>query len=155
MVPSVESLVGSFDAATTPRKVGRREPVTQNGESDYRKLGREIGALVESKQIQYGDSVGKTGKILALLYPKGVQPYQMDDALLIVRVLDKMSRISQRGPDGRDLGGESPWRDISGYGLLGWHKDDLGKFAGDAFVAAVQERPPETYRPDEDNNPYP
>lgn len=91
--------------------------------SKYEELGQAIGKLVTEKQIQYGDSVGKTGDILRILYPNGVQPYQYDDALLVVRVLDKLSRISQRGPEGQDLGGESPWMDVSGYGLLGANKD--------------------------------
>lgn len=87
-------------------------------------LAEEIGALVERKQVQYGDAAGKSGAILAILYPGGVAEHQMADALLVVRVLDKLSRIAQRGPDGTDLGGESPWRDIAGYGLLGARKDD-------------------------------
>ncbi len=85
--------------------------------------GADIGRLVDSKQEAYGDSVGKTGRILAVLYPTGVRPEQYDDALLIVRVLDKLSRVSTRGSDGKDRGGESPWRDIAGYGMLGERKD--------------------------------
>jgi hypothetical protein len=91
--------------------------------TDYSKLGTEIGTLVNDKQRQYGDSAGRAGKIMAVLYPDGIKPHQYDDALLTVRVLDKLSRIAQRGPDGKDLGGESPWFDISGYGLLGSAKD--------------------------------
>jgi len=89
----------------------------------YRRLGEEIGDLVGEKQRQYGDSAGKAGKILAILYPDGLVRHQYDDALLAVRVIDKLSRIAQRGADGRDLGGESPWKDIAGYGILGWRKD--------------------------------
>jgi len=90
----------------------------------FKKLGTEIGELVASKQVQYGDSAGRAGQILAVLYPSGVPVHAYDDALLIVRCLDKFSRIAQRGEDGKDLGGESPWKDIAGYGLLGWKKDD-------------------------------
>lgn len=89
----------------------------------YKELGTQIGELVESKQKQYGDSAGKSGAIMNILYPDGIKPYQMDDALLTVRILDKLSRIAQRGEDGKDLGGESPFFDISGYGLLGAMKD--------------------------------
>lgn len=90
--------------------------------TDYVSAGRELGELgelVTSKQRQYGDSAGRAGAIMRVLYPSGVAVHQYDDALLVVRVLDKLSRIAQRGLDGRDLGGESPWRDIAGYGLLG------------------------------------
>jgi hypothetical protein len=90
----------------------------------YKRLGVEISELVTAKQIQYGDSAGRAGQILAVLYPAGVPIHAYDDALLIVRCLDKFSRIAQRGEDGKDLGGESPWKDIAGYGLLGWQKDD-------------------------------
>ena len=90
---------------------------------NYKELGTEIGELVESKQKQYGDSAGKSGGILKILYPHGVEPHQYDDALLVVRILDKLSRIAQRQAGGKDLGGESPFRDIAGYGLLGAMKD--------------------------------
>lgn len=90
----------------------------------YEERGRELGALVESKQKQYGDSAGRAGKILEIYYPNGIKPYQYDDALLMVRILDKLSRIAQRGADGKDLGGESPYKDLGGYSLLGWAKDE-------------------------------
>lgn len=91
--------------------------------SDYERMGLRLGELVTSKQKQYGRSAEKTGAIMRALYPDGIQGHQMDDALLTVRVLDKLSRIAQRGKDGKDLGGETPWKDIAGYGLLGWEKD--------------------------------
>jgi len=42
----------------------------------------------------------------------------------VVRVIDKLFRIAQRGVDGKDLGGESPWRDVTGYGILGAARDE-------------------------------
>ncbi|MDP2607269.1 MAG: hypothetical protein Q8S00_32430 [Deltaproteobacteria bacterium] len=95
------------------------------GPNIYEERGDEIGRLVTEKQKQYGDSAGKSADIMRILYPQGIMSYQMTDALLVVRVLDKLSRIAQRGTDCRDLGGESPWKDISGYGLLGWVKDEF------------------------------
>jgi hypothetical protein len=86
-------------------------------------LALSISDLVESKQVQYGDSFGCSGRIVRELYPNGIAPHQMDDALALIRVIDKLFRIAQRGEDGRDLGGESPWRDIAGYALLGARKD--------------------------------
>jgi hypothetical protein len=90
----------------------------------YEDLGLEIGKLVSSKQKQYGNSFGKAQKIIEQLYPDGIKPYQYQDMLCMVRILDKLFRIAQRGPDGQDLGGESPYRDIAGYGLLGVNKDE-------------------------------
>lgn len=83
--------------------------------SSYEELGREIGALVESKQAAYGDSFGKSGQVMALLYPAGIAPEQMTDALGVVRIIDKLFRIATD----RDALGESPYRDIAGYALLG------------------------------------
>jgi len=84
--------------------------------ADFEKLGREIGRLVETKQKSYGDAFGRSGQVMRTLYPEGVSPDQMDDALAVVRVVDKLFRIATD----RDALGESPWRDIAGYGLLGW-----------------------------------
>ena len=89
----------------------------------YEQVGRELGELVDRKQKEYGDSVAKSAEILEILYPEGVPVYAYQKMLLIVRILDKLSRVSQQGKDGRDLGGESPFKDIAGYGLLGAIKD--------------------------------
>jgi len=91
---------------------------------DFKAMGAEVGELVASKQVAYGDSAGKSGAILAALYPDGIPPHAYDTALLVVRVLDKLCRLAQRGADGLDRGGESPWRDVAGYALLGLAQDD-------------------------------
>lgn len=82
---------------------------------NYAKLGEEIGRLVEEKQAAYGDSFGKSGAVMRVLYPAGIAPEQMDDALCIVRILDKLFRIATD----KDALGESPYRDIAGYAILG------------------------------------
>lgn len=85
----------------------------------YKKLGNEIGELVQKKQAAYGDSFGKAGNVLRELYPDGIRPDQYDDALCIVRILDKLFRIATK----KDAFGESPYRDIAGYSLLGAARD--------------------------------
>jgi hypothetical protein len=80
-------------------------------------LGTEIGELVERKNAAYGDSVATSGAMLALLYPDGLKPAQYADALLLVRIIDKLKRVATD----KDAFGESPYSDISGYGLLGTH----------------------------------
>lgn len=80
----------------------------------YEEIGAEIGKLVASKQAAYGDSFGKSGAVMRILYPDGISVEKLDDALTVVRVLDKLFRIATD----RDALGESPWRDICGYGLL-------------------------------------
>jgi hypothetical protein len=81
----------------------------------FEMLGVEIGAKTDEKQAAYGDSFGKSGNVLREFYPEGVRPDQFDDMLAIVRIVDKLFRIATN----KDALGESPYRDITGYGLLG------------------------------------
>lgn len=89
----------------------------------YVNLAKEIGQLVEDKQAAYGDSFGKSGQVLRILYPNGISLGQVDDALCIVRIVDKLFRIATD----RDALGESPYRDIAGYALLGAMRAEAGK----------------------------
>ena len=86
-----------------------------DGQKNYELEGRDLGRLVDDKQRQYGDMISAMGPMLKILYPEGVKPDQYDDLALIVRILDKLGRITK----GNGKGGESPYRDIAGYGLLG------------------------------------
>jgi hypothetical protein len=85
----------------------------------YAEIAAEIGALVESKQAACGDSFGRSGQVMRILYPDGIRPDQMDDALAVVRVIDKLFRIANK----KDAFGESPWRDLCGYSLLSLSRD--------------------------------
>ncbi len=78
-------------------------------------LGTDLGALVEKKNAAYGDSFRVSGEALRLLYPDGVPPAKLDDALLLARIWDKMKRIATDN----DAFGETPYQDIAGYGLCG------------------------------------
>lgn len=89
----------------------------------YEAIGQQIGKLVDEKQAAYGDSFGKSGDILRVLYPQGISLEQIDDALCIVRIVDKLFRIATD----RDALGESPYRDIAGYGILGAFRSELVK----------------------------
>lgn len=89
----------------------------------YSQLASAIGQLVTEKQEAYGDSFGKSGRIMRELYPNGVSPAQMDDALTVVRVIDKLFRIATK----KDAFGESPWRDVMGYALLSVKRDEDAK----------------------------
>ena len=80
----------------------------------YEEIGRALGALVDEKQIAYGDSFNRSGDVLTILYPDGIAPEQYIDALAITRIIDKLFRIANQ----RDAFGESPGRDIAGDGLL-------------------------------------
>jgi hypothetical protein len=89
----------------------------------FEELGAEIGRLVQEKQDAYGDSFGKSGAVMRILFPAGISIDKLDDALAIVRILDKLFRIANH----KTAFGESPYRDLVGYGLLGAIRDELAK----------------------------
>lgn len=78
-------------------------------------LATEVGKLVDEKNKAYGDSFMKAGEFLKILYPTGIPPEKYIDALCIVRMFDKLMRIATK----KDALGESPYRDLMGYALLG------------------------------------
>lgn len=82
---------------------------------NYELIGSEVGKLVLEKQLAYGDSFGQSGKVMKILYPNGISLDQMDDALTVVRILDKLFRLATQ-PTAFN---ESPYRDIAGYAILG------------------------------------
>lgn len=77
-------------------------------------LATQVGELVTAKQKVYGDSFSVAPKILALLYPDGVQPTDYDTLLAVVRILDKLKRVATQ----HESDTEDHWRDIMGYSLL-------------------------------------
>lgn len=85
--------------------------------TDYKKLGIELGELLESKQAAYGDSFGTAPAILGLLFPDGIPVLGYRDVLTIVRIIDKIGRICTAAGKGDPMG-EDPWRDIAGYAML-------------------------------------
>ncbi len=97
--------------ACDPGELGRR---WFSGQCAYEVIGAEVGRLVTKKQAAYGDSFGKAGEFLRLVYPHGVPSEKYDDMLAVVRVFDKLMRIATD----KDALGEDPWQDICGYALL-------------------------------------
>lgn len=89
----------------------------------YHDVSREIADLVVSKQAAYGDSFGKSGSIMKILYPDGIKPEAMEDALTIVRIIDKLFRIATN----KNAFGENPFKDILGYALLAVTKENIRK----------------------------
>ena len=98
----------------------REEEQVKSTATQFERIAAEIGKLVTEKNAAYGDSFARCGDILRILYPNGIKPEQYDDMLGIVRVEDKCFRIANK----KDAFGESPWRDIAGYGILGAAKDE-------------------------------
>ena len=89
----------------------------------YKEIASSIGTLVGEKNEAYGDSFGQACIILEVLYPKGINPDQYRDALAITRVIDKLFRLANK----KDAFGESPWRDICGYAILGVANDEASR----------------------------
>lgn len=94
----------------------------------YIEIGVQQGQLVTEKQAAYGDMIRGAQATFRILYPEGIKPEQYDDALLVLRVVDKLGRIT-RGQ--KKAFGESPWRDIVGYGILGVEQDERERPADD------------------------
>lgn len=84
-------------------------------QTNFVDLATDIGLLVQEKNDAYGNSFIESGKIMQILYPNGISTEQMTDALLVVRILDKLARIAHQ----KNAFNESPFRDIAGYGLCG------------------------------------
>jgi len=85
-----------------------------HSDDTYKDLGAEIGHLVDQKQEQYGNSFGRSGEVLQILYPSLIKPEQYKDMLAVCRIIDKLFRIANG-----DQGDECAWQDIAGYGILG------------------------------------
>jgi hypothetical protein len=92
----------------------KRAPTMRESVSPFHAVAEAVADLVSQENRAYGDSFSTAGSALRLLYPRGIQPGQMDDALAIARVWDKLSRVATDN----DPSGESPWMDICGYALL-------------------------------------
>jgi hypothetical protein len=75
---------------------------------------RKLGQLLSEKNKAYGNSFASVPAIMNILYPNGISGGAVEDALLIVRVLDKLQRIANNN----DPFGEDPWQDVAGYALL-------------------------------------
>ena len=83
-------------------------------QEEWLEIAQKTGEIVAEKNAAYGDSVRNAAKIMQILYPRGIAFDQIPTALITVRILDKLSRISYD----YGFGAEDPALDISGYGLL-------------------------------------
>jgi hypothetical protein len=80
--------------------------------TQFETLATKLGGLVAERNKSYGNSFAKTGEFLRILYPDGISPEQMVDALLMARIFDKQMRIAQGHKT-------DSYEDIAGYGILG------------------------------------
>jgi hypothetical protein len=103
-------------ATSSTAEVTPPEPIHDR----IRRVGVEVADLCREKNLAYGSSFQKTGEFLRLLYPDGIRPEQYVDLGLLFRIFDKQMRIATR----KDAFGESPFRDIAGYGMMGAATDE-------------------------------
>lgn len=75
----------------------------------------ELSSLLAEKQKAYGDSVGISEDLMRIFYPNGITLAQYRDSIFVIRILDKLSRIT-RGDDTKF--DEDARRDIAGYAVL-------------------------------------
>ena len=80
----------------------------------YAEEAINLAELITKKQVAYGDSFGQSKRIIEALYPNGITPEQYQDALAIIRIIDKLFRIANK----KFAFEENPWQDIAGYALL-------------------------------------
>lgn len=81
---------------------------------EWAEIFGEVAVVVDQSNKAYGDSFRRSSDFLKLLWPDGVPPEQYADMLAIIRIFDKLMRIASS----RGAFGESPARDIAGYGGL-------------------------------------
>lgn len=81
----------------------------------FQEVGSKIGLIVDKKNDSYGNAINDTVEFLSLLWPNGIPTEAYKHVGLIVRIYDKMKRISNN-PKAFN---EDPYADIAGYGILG------------------------------------
>ena len=75
-------------------------------------VANELGHFLNKKNAEYGSAFAKVADFLKILYPYGIKPEQYTYAMLVVRIFDKLMRISR----GATI---DSFVDITGYGILG------------------------------------
>ena len=86
----------------------------------FEKIASNLATILSMKNDAYGNAFDKTTQILTLLYPTGIKVEQFKDVHVLIRMLDKLSRIARDN----DPMGESPYMDIAGYSILALARDE-------------------------------
>lgn len=84
-------------------------------ESNFEKIGKEIGQLLNKKNKDYGNAFIDVAEFMKLMFPQGIPPDKYIHALVLTRIFDKMKRIVNVKKE-EDV--ENPYEDIAGYGIL-------------------------------------
>lgn len=114
LLQDAESTGKSYEISCEDLRAALRHELAKSA-SAYHAQANALADLVTDKQAQYGDSFGRSGAILQVLYPDGIPVKAYTSALTLIRVIDKLFRLATHS---EDIAGENPWRDIAGYALL-------------------------------------
>ena len=86
-----------------------------NSVGRYEAIGSKVGKLEDKKNRAYSNSFVKISKVLEILFPDGIKKELYLDASVMIRVLDKLCRISNGNNNALD---EDSWQDCLGYCIL-------------------------------------
>ena len=85
----------------------------------FHEIATDLADLLDRKREAYGNNLQAAPVILEQLYPDGVKPSEYPTLLLVVRIIDKLSRLANGS--GRFALGEDAWKDIAGYAMCALH----------------------------------
>lgn len=83
-------------------------------QKNLQQLLDQIRRMLLHKNRLYSGSFAKVPQLLLILFPTGIPARLFPHAVSIIRILDKISRLSSD----RTEDTESPWIDASGYSIL-------------------------------------
>lgn len=89
--------------------------LSKRSESEFERVAREIGQLLNKKNKDYGNAFVDIVDFMKLMFPNGIPENKYIHALALTRIFDKMKRIVNVSNEG-DI--ENPYSDIAGYGIL-------------------------------------
>lgn len=95
------------------------------GFEEWRGLGLEVADLVAARNETYGNSIGKSAEILAVIWPDGIPPEAIPWAHYVIRIVDKLNRIAA-APEKLEVVRDA-FVDIAGYGLCALSDLDDGE----------------------------
>lgn len=105
----------------TPPVAASKDEVVAEPATDFVGVANEIGALLVVKDAAYGSAFEKTKEIFKILFPTGLPVDAYDDALSIMRILDKICRLGVlcTNPEKNKTTerSEDAWMDIAGYSI--------------------------------------
>ena len=109
-----EVFLGDEPAPVKAPKTTKKKEGKAGKSTEFDVIANELATMLASKNRKYGDSYAKMAHVLPLFYPNGVRGENLLDAVFILRIIDKLMRISsdQRDDD------EDPVMDVAGYAIL-------------------------------------